>query len=144
MPKKEEIIVGYTAGVYDLFHIGHLNILNNAKSLCDKLIVGVSSDALVREYKGKTPIIPQEERIEIIRSIKSVDAVMLQETMDKYSIWEKVKFDLMVVGDDWFNSAKWQNYEKTFKQAGVKIVYFPHTKGTSSTLINEILNRERE
>ena len=140
---EDKIIIGYTSGVYDLFHIGHLNILKNAKSLCDKLIVGVSSDALVEEYKEKIPIICQEERMEIIRNIKCVDGVMLQETMDKFEIWKKVKFDLMVVGDDWFNTKKWEQYEEVFEEVGVKVVYFPHTKGTSSTLINEILLRER-
>ena len=97
-----------------------------------------------KEYKAKTPIIPQEERLEIIRNIKCVDGVMLQETMDKYAIWEKVKFDLMVVGDDWFNTEKWEKYESIFKKINVKIFYFPHTKGTSSTLINDILIRERD
>ena len=141
---KKKIIIGYTAGVYDLFHIGHLNILKNSKSLCDKLIVGVSTDALVKEYKNKIPIIPQDERMEIIRSVKYVDSVMFQDTMDKYSIWEKVKFDLMIVGDDWYKTEKWNNYEKLFKQVEVRIVYFPHTKGTSSTLINSILVKERD
>ena len=141
---SKKIIVGYTAGVYDLFHIGHLNILKNAKSLCDKLIVGVSTDELVKKYKKKTPIIPYKERVEIVRSIKYVDAVTPQETMNKYKIWEKLKFDLMIVGDDWFNTDKWEKFEKDFLKVGVKIIFFPHTKGTSSTLINQILVRERE
>jgi glycerol-3-phosphate cytidylyltransferase len=141
---SKKIIVGYTAGVYDLFHIGHLNILKNAKSLCDKLIVGVSTDELVKKYKKKTPIIPYEERVEIVRSIKHVDAVTPQETMNKYKVWEKLKFDLMIVGDDWFKTDKWKKFEKDFLKVGVKIIFFPHTKGTSSTLINQILIRERE
>jgi len=140
---EKKIIIGYTAGVYDLFHIGHLNILKNAKSLCDKLIVGVSSDKLVQEYKGKTPIIPFEERLEIIRNIKYVDAVVEQDTMDKLSIWEKLKFDIMVVGDDWHNTKKWKIIEEQLENKGVSTMYFPHTKGTSSTLINEILHKER-
>ncbi len=141
---SKKFIVGYTSGVYDLFHIGHLNILKNAKSLCDKLIVGVSSDELVMEYKKKSPIIPFEERLEIIRSIKFVDAVIKQETMDKISIWEKLKFDIMVVGDDWHKTKKWENIESSLKEHGVTTMFFPHTKGTSSTLINEILIKERD
>ena len=141
---EKKMLIGYTAGVYDLFHIGHLNILKNAKSLCDKLIVGVSTDQLVKEYKNKNTIIPFEERIDIIRSLKYVDAVTPQDTMDKFSIWEKLKFDLMIVGDDWYKTNKWEKYEKIFSDVGVKIIYFPHTKGTSSTLINEILMRERD
>ncbi len=95
--QNSKMILGYTAGVYDLFHIGHLNILKNAKSLCDKLIVGVSTDELVKDYKNKTPIIPFHERLEIIRSIKFVDGVMPQDTMNKVEIWRKVKFDIMIV-----------------------------------------------
>ena len=94
------MVVGYTTGVYDLFHIGHLNLLKNARGLCDKLIVGVSTDTLVG-YKGKRPIIPFEDRIEIVRNIKWVDAAIPQESLDKFAAWEKLKFDIMFVGDDW-------------------------------------------
>lgn len=137
------MIIGYTTGVFDLFHIGHLNLLKNAKGLCDKLIVGVSKDELVQKYKNKTPIIPFEERQEIIRNIKYVDAAIPQENRNKFSAWEKLKFDVMFVGDDWFQSDKWQALDKQFKEVGVRIVYFPYTKETSSTLINEILHKER-
>jgi glycerol-3-phosphate cytidylyltransferase len=132
------MILGYTTGVYDLFHIGHLNLLRNAKAMCDKLIVGVSTDELV-SYKFKRAVIPFNERMEIIRSIRYVDAVVPQETMDKMEIWKKLKFDIMFVGDDWYESEQWEELEAQFKQVGVKIVYFPYTKGTSSTLINEVL-----
>ncbi len=132
------MITGYTAGVYDLFHIGHLNLLRNSKSMCDKLIVGVSSDELV-SYKSKKAVIPFHERVEILRSIKYVDAVIPQEDMNKFKIWEKLKFDIMFVGDDWYATEKWQLMEKQFEEVGVKIVYFPYTKGTSSTLLNEVL-----
>ncbi|WP_456457112.1 adenylyltransferase/cytidyltransferase family protein [Nitratifractor sp.] len=137
------MIIGYTSGVYDLFHIGHLNLLKNAKGMCDKLIVGVTTDELV-SYKNKKAIIPFEERLEIVRSIKYVDAAIPQENMDKFEMWQKVKFDVMFVGDDWFNTPKWQEFEKQFKEVGVRIVYFPYTKGTSSTLINETLKRLRD
>jgi len=134
----ENKFIGYTTGVFDLFHIGHLNLLRNAKSLCDKLIVGVTTDKLVA-YKNKKAVIPYEERMEIVRSITYVDAVIAQDSFDKFVIWEKLKFDIMFVGDDWYDTAKWKIYEDQFKKEGVKIVYFPYTKGTSSTLINDVL-----
>ena len=136
------MITGYTAGVYDLFHIGHLNLLKNAKGLCDKLIVGVSTDELV-SYKHKKPIIPFEERIEIVRSIKYVDVAIPQEELDKFEMWKKIHFDILFVGDDWYQSESWQLMEEKFHQVGVKVIYFPYTKGTSSTLINQTLNSLR-
>jgi glycerol-3-phosphate cytidylyltransferase len=135
-------IIGYTSGVYDLFHIGHLNLLKNAKGLCDKLIVGVTSDELV-SYKNKKAVIPHSERMEIVRNINQVDAVIPQNDMDKFTMWEKLKFDVLFVGDDWFQSEKWEELDKKFKEVGVKIVYFPYTKGVSSTIINETLNNIR-
>ena len=137
------MLIGYTSGVYDLFHIGHLNLLRNAKGMCDKLIVGVTTDELV-SYKNKRAVIPYNERVEIVRSIKYVDSVIPQENMDKFEMWQKVKFDIMFVGDDWFNTPKWEEIEKKFSEVGVRIVYFPYTKGTSSTLINQTLNDLRE
>lgn len=133
------MIIGYTTGVFDLFHIGHLNMLKNAKSLCDKLIVGVTTDDLLREYKHKEPIIPFSERCEIVRSIKYVDTVIAQQNMNKFEAWERFKFDYMFVGDDWFKTEKWEEIEKMFYNKNVKIIYFPYTQGTSSTLINQIL-----
>ena len=133
-----KMTIGYTSGVYDLFHIGHLNLLKNAKGLCDKLIVGVSVDKLV-EYKNKRSVIPFEERIEIVRNIKCVDAAIPQEDLDKFKMWEKLHFDVLFVGDDWFQAPSWQEMEKKFKEVGVRVVYFPYTKGTSSTLINDTL-----
>ena len=110
--------------------------------MCDKLIVGVTSDELV-SYKNKKSVIPFEERLEIVRSIKYVDAVIPQETMDKFEAWEKLKFDVMFVGDDWFQSEKWEQLDHMFKEVDVRIVYFPYTKGTSSTLLNEVLLKVR-
>lgn len=136
------MIIGYTTGVFDLFHVGHLNILRNAKSVCDKLIVGVTVDALVA-YKFRKAVIPFNERIEIVRAIKFVDAVVPQDSLDKFEAWRKLKFDIMIVGDDWYGDQKWQEYEKQFKEMGVRIVYFPYTKGTSSTIINDVLARLR-
>lgn len=135
-------IIGYTSGVFDLFHIGHLNLLKNAKGLCDKLIVGVTVDALVK-YKHKNSVIPFEERIEIVRNIKCVDAAIPQEDLDKFQMWEKLKFDVLFVGDDWYQSPRWKSLEQKFKKVGVRIIYFPYTKGTSSTLLNETLKKMR-
>ena len=136
-------VIGYTSGVYDLFHIGHLNLLKNAKGLCDKLIVGVTVDELVA-YKKKRAVIPFEERIEIVRSITYVDAAIPQEDLDKFKMWEKLHFDVLFVGDDWYNSASWKEMEEKFNEVGVRVIYFPYTKGTSSTLINTTLNKLRE
>jgi len=130
--------IGYISGVFDLFHIGHLNILINSKSMCDQLIVGVTVDDLVA-YKNKKAIIPYQERLEIVRSIKYVDATIAQESMDKFKMWEKLKFDVLFVGDDWFETPKWKEIEEQFKEVDVKVVYFPYTKSTSSTVLNEAL-----
>lgn len=136
------MIIGYTAGVFDLFHIGHLNLLRNAKGLCDRLIVGVSTDELVK-YKGKTPVIPFEDRIEIVRNLRCVDAVVAQENMDKLQMCKKLKANVMFVGDDWYQSDRWQEYEQEFSREGIKIVYFPYTKNISSTQISKALSYMR-
>ena len=136
------MIIGYTTGVYDLFHIGHLNLLKNAKGMCDKLIVGVTVDELVA-YKGKKSMIPFEDRIEIVRSIKYLDAAVPQYDMDKLSACKKLGAKFLFVGDDWYGTEKWREYERQFKEEGIQIVYFPYTKGVSSTKINEALNAVR-
>ncbi len=132
--------VGYTTGVFDMFHIGHLNILRKAKSKCDLLIVGVTTDELV-SYKGKMAVIPLNERMAIVRSIKYVDRVVVQDSMDKLAAWKKYKFDVIFVGSDWKGTEKWILIEKEFNKIGVNVVYFPYTKGTSSTQLREKLNR---
>ena len=132
------MILGYTTGVFDLFHVGHVNLLRNAKGMCDKLVVGVTTDELV-SYKNKKSVISFEERMEVVRSCRYVDAVIPQGDMDKFMQWQKVKFDVMFVGDDWFKSEKWEAIDKQFKDEGVRVIYFPYTKGTSSTLINNVL-----
>lgn len=136
------MIIGYTTGVYDLFHIGHLNLLKNAKGMCDKLVVGVTVDELVA-YKGKQAMIPFEDRIEIVRSIKYVDAAVPQYDMDKLTACKKLGAQFLFVGDDWYGTEKWKDYEKQFEAEGIKIVYFPYTKGVSSTKINEALSAVR-
>ena len=130
--------IGYTTGVFDMFHIGHLNILKNAKSQCDYLIVGVTTDELV-SYKNKKAIIPHNERIEIVGSLKYVDEVVPQESMDKMRAWENYNFDVMFVGSDWKGTEKWNKFEEQFRKIGVDIVYFQYTKGTSSTQLREAI-----
>ena len=142
MKKHPRLIIGYTTGVYDLFHIGHLNLLRSARSMCDKLIVGVSTDELV-SYKNKRAVIPFAERIQIVQSIRYVDMAVPQENMDKMEAWKRYKFNLMFVGDDWLRTEKWEEYERQLGEVGVRIIFFPYTKGTSSTLLNELLIRER-
>ncbi|MBQ2299424.1 MAG: adenylyltransferase/cytidyltransferase family protein [Bacteroidaceae bacterium] len=137
------MVIGYTAGVFDLFHIGHLTLLKNAKALCDKLIVGVTVDELVL-YKGKHAMIPFSDRIEIIRNIKCVDAAVPQYDMDKLTMCKKLGATILFVGDDWYATDKWKEYEKDFQEAGIKIIYFPYTHGVSSTKITEALTAVRD
>lgn len=134
--------VGYTAGVYDMFHVGHLNILEKAKEMCDYLIVAVTTDELT-SYKHKKAIIPFENRVEIVKAIRYVDKVVPQETMDKMAAWNKYHFDVMFVGDDWKGTEKWNRLEKDFAEKGVDIVYFPYTKRISSTKLREIIGNEK-
>ncbi|MED5619844.1 adenylyltransferase/cytidyltransferase family protein [Ideonella sp. BN130291] len=136
------MVIGYTTGVFDLFHIGHLNILRNAKSLCDRLIVGVTVDELV-QYKNKRAVIPFEERIEVVRACRHVDLAVPQDTMDKLDAWQRYKFNVMFVGDDWYQNDKWKQLDAAFAEREVRILYFPYTKTTSSTLINQTLQRLR-
>lgn len=136
------MVTGYTTGVFDLFHVGHVRLLRNAKSLCDRLIVGVTNDELV-SYKNKRSVICFEERIEIVRSCKYVDLAVEQTSMDKLDALNRYKFDIMFVGDDWYKSDKWEKFDQEFMKLGVKILYFPYTKTTSSTLINETLTKLR-
>ncbi len=132
-------IIGYTTGVCDMFHIGHLNIIKRAKELCDYLIVGVSTDALVQTEKGKIPVIPYEERAEIISSLKYVDKVVPQFDKNKFAAWEKYHFDKMFVGSDWQGTTACNNFEKQFEPLGVEIIYLPHTDGISSTKLTGII-----
>jgi glycerol-3-phosphate cytidylyltransferase len=136
------MVIGYTTGVFDLFHIGHVNLLRNAKSMCDRLIVGVTTDELVA-YKNKRAVIPFKERVEIVNSSKYVDLVVPQENMDKFDAHARYKFNVMFVGDDWYKTNKWEEIEAGFVKLNVKVVYFPYTKSTSSTLINNVLNQLR-
>lgn len=140
MEKKYK--VGYTTGVFDMFHIGHLNILRKAKLQCDFLVVGVTTDALCVSRKNKKPIICQEERVAIVEAIRYVDKVVLQEDMDKLSAVKACGADAVFVGSDWKGTAAWEKYEKDFAEVGCSVVYLDHTDGISSSILRERLNRE--
>ena len=131
-------VIGYTTGVFDLFHVGHLNILKRAKEQCDYLVVGVTVDELVA-YKGKKAFIPFEERCAIVEVIKYVDKVVPQTSMDKMEAWNNLHFHKMFVGDDWKGTDTWNRWEEEFAKVGVEIVYFPYTAKTSSSELREAL-----
>ena len=135
------MVIGYTTGVFDLFHIGHLNILQRAKEQCDYLIVGVSTDELVEQYKHKRPVISYEERSRIVEAIRYVDKVVPQVNRNKMEAWEQLHFDRMFVGDDWKGTPLFNEMEEKFRPFGVEIVYFPYTNGTSSTFLKDVLNK---
>ena len=135
------MIIGYTTGVFDMFHIGHLNILKRAKEQCDYLIVGVSTDELVQHDKNKTPIIPFAERKAIVEAIRYVDKVVPQPDKNKMAAWEREHFNKMFVGSDWKGTEAWKGFEKQFAPIGVKIVYLDHTDGISSTILRDKLNK---
>jgi glycerol-3-phosphate cytidylyltransferase len=134
--------IGYTTGVFDLFHVGHLNILKKAKEQCDYLIVGVSTDENVRNYKHKNPVIPFEQRAEIVKAIRYVDEVVPQENMDKFSAWEKYHFNALFHGDDWKGSSMYNDVESKLQSVGVDVVFIKHTDGISSTLISEKIGKK--
>lgn len=133
----EKKIVGYTDGVYDMFHVGHLNMLKEAKRRCDELIVGVHSDAIVEGYKNRKTIINENDRREIIDSIKYVDRAVINETRDKMELWKKHKFDVIFIGDDWKGTERWNMFEKQLATVGVRVEYIPYTQGVSTTLLRE-------
>ena len=134
--------VGYTTGTFDLFHVGHLNLLERAQQQCEYLVVGVSTDALVAEYKGRAPIIPFEDRIRIIAALKCVDGVIPQESMDKIIVWNKIHFNVLFHGDDWKNTPLYNETERQLQEKGVDCIYFPYTKSISSRDIRERIERK--
>lgn len=136
---EKKMVIGYTTGVFDMFHIGHLNILQRAKEQCDYLIVGVSTDELVMDYKKKKPIIPFEERIRIIEALRCVDKVVPQTSMDKLSAWNDLHFDVLFHGSDWKGSQMYDKVINDLAQVGVQVVFLPYTTGVSSTLLSEVL-----
>lgn len=136
------MIIGYTTGVFDMFHIGHLNVIRAARERCDYLIVGVSTDELVFKEKGHNPIIPYEERRQIIEGLRYVDEVVSQPDKDKLGAYMRLgrRFHRMFVGGDWLGTPQWEEYERQFAPYGVEIVYLPHTSGISSTILRQRLN----
>lgn len=134
--------VGYTQGVYDMFHIGHLNLINHAKEYCDYLIVGVNADSLVEEYKHKTPVINETERAEIVRNIKAVDEVVIAYTLDKEVALEQYHFDAIFIGDDWKGNPRWEQTKIDLAKHGVDLVFLPHTDGISSTGLRPVEDKK--
>lgn len=129
--------IGYTQGTFDLFHIGHLNLLNNAKKQCDFLIVGVNSDKLVKEYKNKTPNINENDRARIINAIKGVDKVIITTTLDKKIIYNDIKFNAIFIGDDWKGNERWERTKEDFSKIGIDVVFLPHTDGISTSILTQ-------
>lgn len=124
---------GYTQGVFDMFHVGHLNLLNRAKAQCDYLIVGVNADHLVEDYKKKTPVIPEKDRKKIVENIKAVDEAHIVHTLDKLAVLERYPFDAVFIGSDWQGSERWNRTERALKEKGIDVVYLPYTKEVSSS-----------
>ena len=133
--------IGYTTGVFDMFHIGHLNILRRAKEMCDYLIVGVSTDELVKSYKDKYPVIPFEQRIQIVQAIRYVDKVVPQMSMDKIQAWHDLHFDVMFHGDEWKGTPLYNSYEIEFAKVGATIEYLSHTEGISSSILRNTIEK---
>jgi len=131
--------IGYAAGAYDLFHVGHLNLLNRAKSECDYLIAGVVSDEMLIAARGVGPIVPLAERLEIVSSIRGVDEARAEVLPDKLDTWRDVRFDIFFKGDDWKGTEKGLRLEREFAAVGVEVVYFPYTVSTSSTELRRAL-----
>jgi glycerol-3-phosphate cytidylyltransferase len=135
-------LVGYVPGAFDLFHIGHLNILRRASMLCDHLIAGVVSDQTALEQKGRMPVVPEHERLDIVASIRCVDEAVMEWTTDKLATWERVGFDVLFKGDDWRGSPKWSALEVAFAGRGVRVAYLPYTGFTSTTRLRGLLERD--
>lgn len=133
----EKKVKGFTTGVFDMFHVGHLNLLKNAKDKCDYLIAGVNTDDLVKSYKSKAAIVPLDERMQIVNAIKFVDEVIPIDTLDKIELWEKIQYDILFIGDDWKGTERWIKTEEELKKFGVEVVYLPYTKGVTSSILRD-------
>ena len=138
---EKKYYIGYTAGVFDMFHIGHLSLLRQAKEYCDILVVGVNSDKLVKAYKGRDTVINENERRDIVSSIRVVDKAVVVDTLDKTEAKKNYRFDVIFIGDDWKGSMRWNETEEQMKALGVDVVYLSRTKGISSTEIREKLHQ---
>ncbi len=133
--------IGYTTGIFDLFHKGHVNFLKAAKSFCDFLIVGATTDELSEQEKKQTPIINLEDRIAVLSACKYVDLAIPHNNSDKIRAWNKIKFDVLIIGDDWYDSESYNMFEKQLKEKGVKVIYVPYTKGVSVTILRERISQ---
>ncbi len=131
------MIVGYTTGVFDLFHKGHVNFLKAAKTFCDHLIVGATTDELAKQEKKKVPVINLEDRISVLSACRYVDLAIPHNDSDKILAWNKLKFDILIIGDDWYDSESYNMFEEQLKKRGVKVIYIPYTKGVSASSIEE-------
>lgn len=136
--------IGYTQGVFDMFHVGHLNLIKNAQRLCNTLIVGVNSDSLVQSYKNKKPVINERERVQIVNNIKGVKFAEVVDTLDKMALQQKFGFDVVFIGDDWKGTPRWNETEKILNKIGVEVIYLPYTKGLSSTELRNIKDNRVE
>lgn len=136
--------IGYTQGTFDMFHIGHLNLLRQAKEQCEKLIVGINSDTLVQQYKNKTPVVNENDRMEIVKELRCVDDVIKCETLKKTDVWKELHFDAIFIGSDWKGNARWAQTEKDLAPLGAEVVYLRHTDGISSTLLRTKENSKIE
>lgn len=134
--------IGYTTGVFDLFHIGHLNLLRNARARCARLIVGVSTDEVVEAYKGRRPVIPFEERLAIVSAIRYVDQAVSQPSMDKVEAWRRLRYDVMFHGSDWADSTLFAEYETRLAEVGATVEFLPHTAGISTSALIGRTGRE--
>ncbi len=132
-------VIGYCPGVFDMFHVGHLNILRRARLDCDYLIAGVVTDEVVEQIKGHLPIVPLTERLQIVQGLRCVDEVIPDWSIEKIDIWRQVQFDVIFKGDDWRGTPKGDRLESSFVEVGVAVVYFPYTPTTSSTLLRQVL-----
>ncbi|WP_448316638.1 adenylyltransferase/cytidyltransferase family protein [Streptomyces sp. CO7] len=131
-------VIGYASGVFDLFHIGHLNLLRHAKAQCDHLVAGVLSDE-VATHKGHAPVVPLLERMEIVSAVKCVDETIADHTLEKMEAWRQVRFDKLFKGEDWKGTPRGEQWERDFARVGVEVVYLPYTMHVSSTSLRQLI-----
>ena len=136
-------VIGYAPGAYDMFHVGHLNILRRARLACDYLIAGVVSDEVALQQKGRLPVVGEQSRLTIVAAIGFVDEVYLELTTDKLVTWESVRFDVVFKGDDWRGSEKWTRLEREFGTRGVAVAYVPYTEQVSSSHLRRVVSDEQ-
>lgn len=144
MVRRSDYIVGYTQGTFDMFHVGHLNIIRNAKAHCDYLIVGVNADELVQSYKNKAPVISAEDRASILRSLREVDECIVVDTLDKVEMATKIPFEVIFIGSDWEGNDRWTKTKDDLARLGIDVVFLPHTDGVSSTMLRPQINNRVE